>query len=187
LVIFGEYQYRKLKGGVKFFTFGNYTYLNDSIRPAQLTDASTLLQVYIEGLAMIKKFGINTRLVYQQTSHPDIVGVPEFTGVADIFFKSPVFKRAATLQVGFEVSYFTSFYANAYMPALRDWYVQNNQKIGNYLFADVYLTLKVKAARMFVKYAHFNSLLGNYNYYLAPGYPARDARFYFGISWRFHN
>ena len=187
LVILGEYQFRKLKAGVQFFTFGNYTYLNDSIRPAQLSDATTLLQIYVEGLTMIKNFGINTRLVYQQTNQSKAIRVPVFTGVVDLFFKSYVFKRAATLQTGFELNYFTAFYADAYMPALRDWYVQNNQKIGNYLFADVYVTLKVKAARMFVKYAHFNSLLKNYNYYLAPRYPARDARFYFGVSWRFHN
>lgn len=187
LIVFGEYQYKQLKGGVKFYTLGNYTYLNDSIRPAQLPDASTILQFYIEGMTMIKKFGINTRLVYQQTSNPDIIRVPDFAGVADLFFKSYVFKKAATLQVGIELNYFTSFYGNAYMPALRDWYLQNTKKIGNYLYADVYLTLKVKDARLYVKYAHFNSSFSGNNFYMAPNYPARDARFYFGINWRFYN
>ncbi len=147
-----------MKGGVKFFTFGNYTYMNDSIRPEQLTDASTILQVYVEGMATIKKFGLNTKLTYQNSSHPDVIRLPEFSGVIDLFFKSPIFKRAATLQVGFELTYFTKYYADAYMPALRDWYIQNDQQIGNTLFADVYLTLKVKNARLFLKYAHFNSL-----------------------------
>lgn len=187
LIIFGEYQFKRLTAGVKFCTFGNYTYLNDSIRPQQLSDASSLMQIYIQGIATIKKFGINTRLVYQQSSHPDIIRVPDFSGVVDLFFKSEIFKRAATLQVGFELTYFTSYYADAYMPALRDWYLQSDQKIGNYLFADVYLTLKVKDARLFVKYAHFNSSFSGNKYYLAPGYPARDARFYFGVSWRFYN
>jgi hypothetical protein len=186
LLIYGEYQYQLLKGGVKFYTIGNYTYFNDSVRPAQYTNSSTLLQIYIEGTAMVKKFGINTRLVYQKTSNPDIIRVPDFSGVADIFFKSVVFKRAATLQVGFELRYFTAYYANAYMPAIRDWYIQNEQKIGNYLYADVYLTLKVKRARLFFKYAHFNQLFSQNKYYLAPGYPARDARFYLGVSWRFY-
>jgi hypothetical protein len=73
------------------------------------------------------------------------------------------------------------------MPALRDWHTQNDHQIGNYLFADVYLTLKVKDARIFVKYAHLNSSFSGYRYYLAPSYPARDARFYLGVSWRFFN
>lgn len=186
LLINGEYQYKTIKGGVNFYTFGNYTYFDDSIKPAQFTDASTLLQVYIEGIAMVKIFGINTRLVYQQTSNPDVIRVPDFAGVADIFVKSEVFKKAATLQAGFELNYFTAFYAKAYMTALREWYLQNEKKIGNYLYADVYLSLKVKTARLFIKYAHFNALFSKNNYYLAPDYPARDARFYFGISWRFY-
>lgn len=187
LLIFGEYQYKYLKGGVKFFTFGNYTYMNDSIRPEQLTDASTILQVYVEGMATIKKFGLNTKLTYQNSSHPDVIRLPEFSGVIDLFFKSPIFKRAATLQVGFELTYFTKYYADAYMPALRDWYIQNDQQIGNTLFADVYLTLKVKNARLFLKYAHFNGLFSASNYYMAPQYPARDARFYLGVNWKFYN
>jgi len=186
LLINGEYQYKLIKAGVNFYTFNNYTYLDNAIRPKQLTDATTLLQVYIEGIAMAGKFGLNTRLVYQKAGNSSIIRIPDFTGVADIFFNSEVFKKAATLQTGFELSYFTSFFANAYMPAIREWYLQNEKKIGNYLYADVYLTLKVKTARLFVKYVHFNGLFSENKYYLAPGYPARDARLYFGISWRFY-
>lgn len=187
LLIFGEYQYKKLKAGFKFTTLGNHSYFNDSIRPEQLAEAATVLQAYVEGIAMIKKFGINTRLMYQQTSHPEVISLPDFAGVVDIFFRSPIFKRAATVQTGFQINYFTSFYAKAYMPALRDWHTQQTERIGNNIYADVYLTLMVKAARLFVKYAHFNSSFTGYNYYIAPGYPARDAGFYFGINWRFHN
>lgn len=186
LLINGEYQYKQIKGGVNFYTFGNYTYLDESIRPAQFTDASTLLQVYVKGLIMVGKFGLNTRFVYQKASNENVIRVPDFTGVADIFIKSEVFKKAATLQFGFNLSYFTAFYAKAYMPALRAWYLQNDEKIGGNLYADVYLTLKVKRARLFIKYAHFNALISKSNYYLAPGYPARDERLYFGISWRFY-
>jgi hypothetical protein len=73
------------------------------------------------------------------------------------------------------------------MPELRRFYIQNEKEIGNYLYADVYITLEVKRAKLFVKYSHINSFLGYYNYYLAPHYPARDARFYFGAAWRFHD
>jgi hypothetical protein len=73
------------------------------------------------------------------------------------------------------------------MPELRAFHIQNEKQIGNYLFADFYVTLQVKTARLFFKAANLTSYLGNYTYYLAPHYPARDARFYFGISWRFHD
>ena len=187
LIIFGEYRFKKIRAGAKFQTLGNYTYFNDSIKPQQLDKAATVLQLYAEGTIPLKKFGINTRLVYQTTSHPSVIRLPSFSGTLNLYFRSPVFKRAATVQTGFQLNYFSAFKADAYMPALRDFYIQNETTIGNYIYADVYVTLQIKTARIFFKYAHFNSLLGNYSYFSAPHYPSRDARFYLGINWRFHD
>ncbi len=187
LIISGSYNFKTVSAGVKFFTIGNYTYLNDSIRPAQLSKTETVLSAFAQGTIPLKKFGINTRLVYQSTSQPNVIRLPQFTGVLDIYFRSQIFKKAGTVQTGFQVTYFSSYYADSYMPELRQFYLQNEKQIGNYPYIDVYLTLMVKRARLFVKYSHFNSLFGNYSYFLAPHYPAREARFSFGASWRFHD
>jgi hypothetical protein len=187
LIIFGEYMFKDLTAGAKFTTFGNYTYFGEDKTPQQTTVAGTLLQLYLRGTWMIKKWGINGKLVYQSTSQPEVIRIPGFSGQLDLFFKSPLFRNAATVQTGFQLYYFNDFYSDGYNPALRDFFIQNEKSIGNYIYADIYLTLQVKTARLFLKYAHLNSNFGNYTYYLAPHYPARDARFYFGINWRFHN
>lgn len=187
MIIYGKYTWHNIGAGFKSNTFSNYTYLDDSVKPQQLGSTETHLQFFIEGTVPLKKWGINTRLVYQKTSQPNIIRVPDFSGLMNIYFKSNIFKDAATVQTGFQFTYFTAYYANAYMPELRAFYLQNEKKIGNYLYADFYLTLKVKRATMFFKAAHLNSYLGNYSYYNAPHYPTRDARFYFGVSWRFYN
>ena len=187
LILSGSYNYKQISAGVTFYTLDNYTYLDDSIRPKQIEKGETMLQIFAEGTIPLNKFGINTRLVYQTTSHPNIIRFPAFTGVIDLYFRTPLFKKAATLQTGFQVTYFSEYYADAYMPELRLFHTQNDKKIGNYPYADFYVTLMVKRARLFFRMAHFNSYLGDYRYYLAPSYPARDARFYFGASWRFHD
>ncbi|MCF6170288.1 MAG: putative porin [Bacteroidales bacterium] len=187
MVLSGAYQFKALKAGVDFSSFTNFTYLNDSVKPEQIGTPASVLKIYVKGNLPIGKFGINTRLVYQTTSKPEAIRLPDFFGVMDLYFKSTVFKKAGTLQTGFQFNYFTLFYADAYMPELRAFHIQNEKKIGNYVFADFYVTLQVKTARLFFKAANLTSYLGNYTYYLAPHYPARDARFYFGISWRFHD
>jgi hypothetical protein len=187
LHIKGSYFYKFFEAGINFTTYSNYTYLNDSVQPEQLKTTATIFQVFAQGNIPIKKFGIDTRLVYQVPSQASVFRMPLFLGIANIYFRSPIFKKAATLQTGFEFHYFTEYYADAYMPELRAFYIQNEKKIGNYIYADVYITLEVKRARLFAKYSHVNSYLGDYRYYLAPHYPARDARFYFGVAWRFHN
>lgn len=187
LILHGNYRFKKVQAGINFTTVGNYTYLNDSIKPKQINKAETILNLYVQGNVAIKKFGIDTKLSYQATSLPSVIRLPHFSGTLNLYFKSPVFKKAATLQTGFQFRYFTAYYANAYMPELRAFYLQNNVLIGNYLWADVYITLKVKRARLFVKMSNVTGYFEGYNYWLAPHYPDRDARIYFGISWRFHD
>lgn len=187
LKIAAAYQYKFLEAGFNFTTLNNYTYLNDSVKPQQYESPFTVLQVFAQGNIPIKKFGVDTRLIYQVSSNSDILRIPMFVGIMNIYFRSEIFKKAATLQTGFQLNYFTSYLADAYMPELRRFYIQNEKKIGNYLYADVYVTLQVKRASLFIKYSHFNSYFGNYTYYMAPHYPARDARFYFGAAWRFHD
>lgn len=185
MLIHGKYTFKEISAGFKFNTFSNYTYLDDSVKPRQLSGAETHLQLFIEGNIPIKKFGVSTRLVYQKTSQPGIIRFPEFSGKMNIYFKSNIFKNAATVQTGFQFNYFSSYFADAYMPELRSFYLQNEKKIGDYIYADYYLTLNVKRAILFFKIAHLNGYLADYRYYSAPSYPARDARFYFGVSWRF--
>ena len=187
LILSGVYSFKNINAGVDFTTLGNYTYLDDSLRPKQLDKAETVLKVYLQGNIPIGKFGVDTRLMYQASSQPNIIRMPAFHGALNIYFKSSIFKKAATIQTGFQLRYFTSYYANAYMPELRAFYLQNKKEIGNYLWADVYITLKVQRARLFVKMSNFTSYFEGYKYWLAPHYPDRDARFYFGVSWRFHD
>jgi hypothetical protein len=186
-ILSGKYKYKSINTGVNFYTIGNYTYLNDSVKPQQAEKALTILQFFFEGIIPIKKFGFDTKLVYQTASQTDIVRIPQFTGTLNAYFKSPVFKKAATVQLGMQLRYFSSFYANSYMPELRAFYLQNDVKIGNYLWADVYITLKIQRARLFFKMANVTGYFEGYSYFLTPHYPDRDPRFYFGISWRFHD
>jgi hypothetical protein len=90
------------------------------------------------------------------------------------------------MEPGFTFTWFSSYFADAYMPALRSFYLQNEKEIGNYPFLDVYLALKVKRARIFVKYTNVFGLTQDFNYYTTPHYPMLDPRFYLGVSWRFY-
>ncbi|MFK5856943.1 MAG: hypothetical protein QM503_12500, partial [Bacteroidota bacterium] len=45
LILSGSYNYKQFSAGAKFFTFDNYTYLDDSVRPKQIEKGETLLQL----------------------------------------------------------------------------------------------------------------------------------------------
>ncbi len=185
LIFKGAYRYKELEAGIRFYTVSNYTFLNDSVLPEQITTAETVMQVYAQGNITVKKFGFDGKLVYQTTSRPNIIRLPLFTGTLNTYFRTPVFKNAATLQTGIQWKFFTSYYADAYMPELRQFYLQNETEIGNYLIADFYVTLKIKRARIFVKAVNIPGYFMGYNYFSSPHYPARDPGFNFGVFWKF--
>jgi hypothetical protein len=67
------------------------------------------------------------------------------------------------------------------------YYLQHNQEVGNYLYMDVFVNIKIQRARLFAEYSHFNASLMGRHYYMVPSYPMQDAGFRFGVSWRFHD
>jgi hypothetical protein len=101
-------------------------------------------------------------------------------------FSQHLFNHAAVLHPGFSIYYFTEYYADAYMPALRSFYLQHDKKVGNYPYLDVYLGLKVKRANIYLQYTNILGLTGDYRYFTTPHYPMRDARLNFGVNWRFY-
>ncbi len=184
----GEYRIKGVGAGVIFRSLGNYTYFNDSVHPQQAGVPGSVLQLFAKGTIPMHNFGINLRVVYQNTSMSSVLHLPRFTGKLDLYFKRWIFKGAAHLQTGFQLSYFTKYYADAYMPELRTFYLQNKTEIGNYLYADAYATMKIKSFRFFIQGRNLLGFLsGQKRYYNSPGYPGFDGGFYLGISWKLYN
>ena len=102
-------------------------------------------------------------------------------------YSQPIFHKAATLHPSLTVRCFTKYYADAYMPATRTFYLQNEVQIGNFPFIDLAIALQVKKANIYVAYSNMFLLTGNYNSFIAPHYPMRDSRIFIGVNWRLFN
>lgn len=182
-----SYQIGHFEAGARLNTLQSYTFLDSSASVVQLNTTGTLFQLYTDGDLKLGNFGVNFHLLHQSSSMPQYIHVPAFSGKLNIYYKNWVFKKAAKLQTGFQLYYFTAFYSDAYMPELRLYYLQNEKKIGNYLFVDAYATLKVKRFRFFVKANNLLGYFGEAKYYDAPHYPSTEPGFFLGLVWRFHN
>jgi hypothetical protein len=184
----GEYRWHAFATGITFRSLGNYTFFNDSVRPQQAGVPGSVTQIYARGTLPFGKFGVNLRAVYQTTSMGSILHLPVFTGKLNLYFKHWIFKGAAHLQTGFQLSYFTQYYADAYMPELRAFYLQNKTQIGDYLYLDAYATMKIKSFRFFLQGRNLLGFIeGKKHYYSSPGYPGKDGGFYLGIAWKLYN
>jgi len=179
------YTRSKLKAGIEYIQLGNYVALDHSALPSQSDQNISVFKAIVYKDFRFSIVGIDTKLAYQTASDEDYIALPKVLANVAVFVTLPLFKGAAIIQPGIEISYNTSYYANAYMPALRSFYAQNDKEIGNFVYADFFFNFRVKRARMFFKYSHFNSHFGIYDYYTVPSYPLMDAGFRFGVSWKF--
>ncbi len=182
-----NYRYKNLRVGVRLNQLKNYVYLDSSAHPRQFGPSFSVFQLFLEKSFKFGKFGLETYAAFQQTSKKEIVHIPDFLGRINFHFTQSLFKNATTIQPGFAVRYNTSYYADSYMPVYRQFYLQDETKIGNFFIADVYLNVKIKRTRFFLKYAHINAGWMGYEYFGAPHYPMRDAAFKFGLSWMFYD
>lgn len=180
-------RYQGLTARVEYQFISDYVYLNQQALPSQYKGSINLIRAELNEEFRWKVWAFNAQVIYTINSNKDLIRVPDLMARASFSPTFSLFKNAAVLQPGVEVFYNTAYYASAYMPALRMFYLQDEKKIGNYAYLDVFINLMIKRFRIFVKYQHLNSLWSEHRYYMVPHYPMQEGAFKFGLSWSFYD
>lgn len=178
---------KDLKAGVDLYKIQDYIYIGTDTLPAQFNQSVEIFKAYLHKQFRIGKFDIDGRFIYQHVSEKDIIRLPVFMTYFTATFNLKMFKGALKTRSGFDVYYNTKYFADAYMPAIRSFYLQNNKEIGNFFHVDFFLNFNVKRTRFFLKMQNLLSAFGESDFYAVPHYPLQDLSFKFGLSWRFHD
>lgn len=128
-------------------------------------------------------FHFKSALIYQLTSNDKIIPLPEIIGRQIAYYQKYIFKGALKIQLGIGFSYSTDYYGYAFMPALSEFYVQENKRLGYYPSVDIFLNTHLKRAQIFLKYEHINAGNSLDKSYLVLGYPELNKSLKFGVSW----
>ena len=182
-----KYNYKRYCIGVKQTSIANFIYFGTDARPTQYEEMFSIREAYLSFYQSLWRFEFEGFASLQKSSNEDVIHLPLLQGSLKMGYSQPVFHKAATLYPSITVRYFTKYYADAYMPATRTFYLQNEVQIGNFPFIDLALAIKVKKAHIYVAYSNMFLLTGNYNSFIAPHYPMRDSRLFIGINWRLFN
>jgi hypothetical protein len=179
--------YRGFDAGCRLNSGSNVVYMDQQALPQQATGTYTITQVWLKKLLRIGHWELENNFYYQHVAGADIVRLPEFTGNMSLIFNFALFNHALISQAGVSCFYHTRWKADAWMANTRSFYLQDHTYTGGYLYSDVFLNLKVKRARLFLKYQHLNSGWMDYSYFLVPHYPQPDRGLRFGVSWMFYD
>ena len=182
-----KYNYKNYCIGVKQTSISNMIYFGTDARPTQNEGVFSIREAYLSFHQALWRFELEGYASLQKSSNEEVMHLPLLLGQLKVAYSQPVFRKAAVLHPSLTVRYFTKFYADAYMPATRIFYLQNEVQIGNFPYIDLSIALKVKKATIYVSYSNMFLLTGNYDSFIAPHYPMRDSRIFIGINWRLFN
>ncbi|NCC71113.1 hypothetical protein EOM09_06035 [bacterium] len=172
---------------LSYFDIKNCIYMDVLARPKQLSFSTSIFSASVKTKFDLGNFNINNNILYHKLPEIDVFRYPALQDVLEVSWGKKIFKSALTFRLGFDVIWNSSYYANAYMPATGFFYLQNERKIGNYPYGDVFINLRIKRARIFIKYQHFNNGWSSPAYYSSLHYPSSESSFKIGVSWFFYN
>jgi hypothetical protein len=164
----------------------NYIYFNKEAVPDQY---SGNIQVLTLKLKECLKWGIlhfDNDVVWQLSSRPEIIPLPDISTYSDLYLKFMI-SKVMTSHLGVDCRYHTSYYAPAYMPALSQFYLQDQVLVGNYPFMNLYANFHLKRMRFFAMYSHASRLFASPNYFSSPHYPLNPTILKVGLSWNFYD
>lgn len=182
-----KYNFRDYCIGVRQTSITQYIYFGTNARPTQFDGMFSIREAYLSFYQKLWRFEMEGFACVQKASNEEVMHLPLFLGRLRFAYSQPIFRKAATIQPSLTVQYFTKYHADAYMPATRTFYLQNEAEIGNFPFIDLAVSIKVKKASIYVVYSNMFLLTGNYNSFIAPHYPMRDSKFFIGVNWRLFN
>lgn len=187
----GSIETRTLKNNFKL-TFNqnilaNWVYFGTDATPKQSSNVALVQTIELQKVFKLWKFYFDNKILYQKSTE-DFVRLPEFGAVLRYYFQQVLFKKALNLQFGFDAFYNTAFYAQAYNPATRGFYLQDQKQIGNYPLINVFLCGEIRHAVIFASYEHLNQdWFKSTGFYSTPNYPLPLSTLRIGVRWRMYN
>lgn len=170
---------------VSLTQINNFVYYDIFALPKQFKDDIEIMQFNLCKSFKWKSWETDNRIIYQKSFGSTLIRLPDFMSDHAVYFTRTILKKAMTAQIGMEAVFFSSYKPLAWMPATREFYLNNNFSSDNYVYFDFFVNLRIKRLRVYLKMDHINSGITGYNYFMIPNYPMSDRSFKLGLSWLF--
>jgi len=169
-----------------YYLLRNMVFMNAAALPEQ---NSSGFGVWTAGLSANLGYGIlqsRHRVLYQYVETDHFERFPELVSNHSLFLDFYAFDQALYSNIGFDLYYNNPYRPMAYIPVVRQFYVQDEYTSDHTFLLDAYASAKIGRARVFVKLQNILPLFVDQPpVYQIPFYPLPENMFKFGISWMF--
>jgi hypothetical protein len=173
----------RVEPAFRYVLLANYIF-QERLSPQQSSDILSLLQPSLRFAVQVRRVHLNSQTHYTVRVGEDIIRQPALTGFGQIYCEDCFFRKRLQSQIGIEWHYKTAYFADAYAPYTKLFYVQSDVNIPAYAAADIFFNFRIKNLRGFLKLAYASQAPNN-GYLVAPVYPAMSRQFVFGFNWMF--
>lgn len=168
---------------VSLTNLANYIYFDAQAAPQQ----STPFQIIQLGGTLAYHgrvfHAINEVHFTEVTTNADVLRIPQVFANARWYLEGPLFRKALYLQIGLDVHYKSTYFADAYMPATGQFHLQDEFLVNAYPVVDAFANARINRVRLFVKFAHANQGFPGNGYFISPYFPGQRRTFGFGVIW----
>ena len=166
----------------------NVLYFNNIASPAQFIDPITYLHAHLKKDWEINRLKINHNIHFQKVKKPndsnfDIIPVPFFLLNQKVTYDFSLFKKI-DFSSSFDLTLFSKYYANSYMPINGVFYNQNELKVGGKPLLQASLFMKKENFNIGVLVENIHSLFFD-ELYIIPDYIYNDLVFRLSLDWKF--
>jgi hypothetical protein len=187
----------RISPGLTFTRLRNYVffkYQSDTTAQRVVPVQSTGNQIYFSpelrlSMTFFKHVTISTHGLYTKMveNADQAIRVPELFVNSQIAYENIHFNGNLDMHAGFEVHWHSSYLAQGYDPAIRQFYNQDKFEANAFPIVDIFLNAKVKRGRIFIKYNNLIQAFTKYGYFPTPYYPGQRNILDFGFDWSFYD
>ena len=172
---------------VGYETLNDYIYWDAEGLPAQHGGAIHVLSARLRQGLHFKAFNWVNSVTLQTSSNEQVLPLPKLAIYSNLYATFTI-ARVLHVQMGVDGNFYTKYYAPAYNPATMTFHSQQEIECGNFAIMNLYANFRMKQARFFVAWTHFNQKIHSGDAYFAtPHYLLNPARLQVGVSVNFVN
>lgn len=182
--------------GVRFSTFKNFIFFKEDttniqqVLPVQAGGYHTWVSPELNfSLTVARHINLTTQVLYTKVleNSEDGIQVPATFVNAQLSYSNIWFRDNMDFQVGIDSHWMSAYNAPNYDPAIQQYFVQKRFEVPAVPVVDLFFNVKIKKARILVKYNNFLLLFSKYGNIPTPFYPGVRNLIDFGFDWSFYD
>lgn len=175
----------KLKISGSYLINKDLIYYDQSAAPIQYDGSINTVSTTVKGFYERGKFRFSNELFVSRSSDEDIVRVPLLFNHFQLAYKTTPKNSHYKVLIGADVWSRSSYYANAYMPYIQQFHLQDDFLLSSYTWADLFVSLDIKNALIFIKLPHVTQNIIKKGYFVTPYYYGSQRVLEIGFNWKF--